>query len=489
MPKSLRPLALALAVALSACTVGPEYVRPTPELPARFDQAGASASVATPTPALWHAFDDPALDALIARAQAANTSIAQALARLDETRALAGLSTFSLFPTVGIDIGAERSSASAQDPFQPPEQARTDLYRAGFDAVWEIDLFGSLRNPKRAIDRRAEADQAALQAVRISVVAEVAQALFELRGAHARLRLIEVNLDGWQRSLDLISELERYGRRNALDVSRVRSERSALAAEFAQTEAAVVRAEQRLAVLTAQPVDAVRALVDAEAGLPPLPVLTEVGTPEEWLRRRPDVHEAERRLAAAYADIGTQVAEYFPRLELLGGFGWTAQRFGDLGEDASQRWRWGPSIRWNILDFGRTRQRVQAAEARADGARAAFNEVLLRALEETENALAGYRAANRAAFDLGEAADAATEAARLAQLRFDAGADDALELLDAERTRIAFQLRAVDAEVARATSLAALYKALAGDFAQRAETEADPEAAAAAAAVMAASGR
>jgi outer membrane protein, multidrug efflux system len=478
-PQMLRPLALALAAALSACTVGPEYLRPQPELPARFDQAGASASVAAPMPMLWSAFDDPALDALIARAQMANTGIAQALARLDETRALAGLSTFSLFPTVGIEIDAERSSSSASDPFQPPEQGRTDLYRAGFDAVWEIDLFGSLRNPKRAIDRRAEADLAALQAVRISVVAEVAQALFELRGAHARLRLIEVNLDGWQRSLDLVTELERHGRRTALDVARVRSERSSLAAEFAQTEAAVVRAEQRLAVLTAQPVEAVRALVDAEAGLPPLPALVTVGTPQEWLQRRPDVREAERRLAAAYADIGTEMAEYFPRLELLGGFGWTAQGFGELGEDASKRWRWGPSIRWNLLDFGRTRQYVRAAEARAEGAHAVFEETLLRALEETENALASYRAANRAAFDLGEAAQSASEAARLAQLRFEAGADDALSLLDAERSRIAFQLRAVDAEVARATALAALYKALAGDFAQRA----DPESTAAAAAI------
>jgi multidrug efflux system outer membrane protein len=190
-----------------------------------------------------------------------------------------------------------------------------------------------------------------------------------------------------------------------------------------------------------------------------------VGTPSDWLKRRPDVREAERRLAATYADIGTEVANYFPKLELLGGFGWTAQQFGELGEDASERWNWGPSIRWSILDFGRTRQRVRAAEARADGAEALFRETVLRALEETENAMAGYRAANRAAFDLGEAADASREAARLARLRFEAGSDDVLSLLDAERTRIEFELRAVEAQVQRATALAALYKALAGDFA------------------------
>jgi multidrug efflux system outer membrane protein len=465
MPKHPLALALVFALTLGACTVGPEYVRPAAELPERFDQAGSHAGSEAVQPALWRAFGDPALDALITRALEANTQLAQALARLDETRSLAGLSTYSLVPTVDTELGAERSSPSGRDPFLPEEQGRTDTYRAGFDARWEIDLFGSLRNPKRSIDRRVQADAAALEHVHVSVVAEVAQALFELRGAHARLRLLEQNLDGWQRSLDTMRALERHGRRSGQDVAAVQAQRSALAADYAQTEAAVVRAEQRLAVLSAQPVAAVRALVDAEAGLPELPPLVAVGTPSDWLKRRPDVREAERRLAATYADIGTEVANYFPKLELLGGFGWTAQQFGELGEDASERWNWGPSIRWSILDFGRTRQRVRAAEARADGAEALFRETVLRALEETENAMAGYRAANRAAFDLGEAADASREAARLARLRFEAGSDDVLSLLDAERTRIEFELRAVEAQVQRATALAALYKALAGDFA------------------------
>ncbi|MCG6117278.1 MAG: TolC family protein [Aquimonas sp.] len=472
MAKHFMPLAVsALALALSACTVGPEYLRPQPELPERFDQAGVAASTEAAPPALWRAFRDPALDAFIVRALEANPRLSQALARLDETRALAGLSTYSLIPTVGIGLDGERSSPSGRDPFLPPEQGRTDTWRAGFDAVWEIDLFGSLRNPKRAIDRRVEADAAALEHVHISLVAEVAQALFELRGAHAQLRLAERNLAALSESLDLAEALERAGRRSALDTARIRAQRSALAADFAQTEATLARAEQRLAVLTAQPVQIVREQVDPQAGLPELPPLVAVGSPEDWLRRRPDLREAERRLAAAYADIGTATSNFYPRLELLGGFGWTAQGFGEIGEAGSERWRWGPSLRWNILDFGRTRQRVRAAEARADGARAVFEDTLLRALEETENAFASLRAANRSAYDLGEAAAAAGEASRLARLRYEAGADDALSLLDSERNRIGFEQRAVQARVAQATALAALYKALAGDFAKPAVAE------------------
>jgi multidrug efflux system outer membrane protein len=467
----LKPLVLAVSMALLAgCTVGPKYVKPDAALPAAFDQAAAEAAAQPAQTRVWQAFGDAQLDALIARALEANTTIAQAAARFEETRALRGLSVFSLFPTVTADADAERSSPSGEDPFMPPDQGRTDTYRAGFDATWEIDLFGSLRNQKHAITRRLEASAAELADARLSIVAETAQAFFALRGAHARLALTRRNLEAWGESVKLVTVLEENGRGTRLDVARISAQRSALAAQLANLEAEVVRHEQRLAVLTALPVAELRGMIDAEAPLPQLPALVTVGSPEEWLKRRPDVRAAERRLAAAYSDIGTETAEYFPKLNLLGGFGWTAQSFGDLGSSEAQRWRWGPSISWRFLDFGRVRRQVKAAEARADGAEAAFRETVLRALEETESALANYRAANRAAVELAEAAASAGEAARLAQLRFEAGADNALSLLDAERQRIDFETQAVQADVARATSLAALYKALAGDFAAKAES-------------------
>jgi outer membrane protein, multidrug efflux system len=471
---SLRVSALAAALLLAGCTVGPDYVRPEAPLPGAFDQASAEAAAAPVQTRVWQAFGDAELDALIARALAANTTIAQARARFDETRALRGLTPFSWFPTVTAEADAERSDPSGDDPFLPADQGRTDSYEAGFDASWEIDLFGSLRNQSAAIRRRLQADAAELANARLSIVAETAQAFFALRGARARLALTGRNVEALGESVELVTTLEREGRSNLLDISRISAQRSSLAAELANLEAEVVRHEQRLAVLTAQPVTELREQLDPEAALPALPALVTVGSPQEWLQRRPDVRAAERRLAAAYSDVGTQTAEFFPKLTLLGAFGWTAQSFGDLGESASQRWRWGPSLSWSFLDFGRVRQRVKAAEARADGAHAAFEETVLRALEETENALAGYRAANRAAIELDEAARAAGEAARLAKLRFDVGADDALSLLDAERSRIEFEARAVEAHVARATSLAAVYKALAGDFAAAAHVASSP---------------
>jgi len=254
------------------------------------------------------------------------------------------------------------------------------------------------------------------------------------------------------------------GRVTALDLARAESQARSLAASVPQAEADVVRQEQRLAVLTAWPIGTLRAQLAAATAIPELPKLVATGTPEQWLKRRPDIRAAERQLAAAVADVGVEVTEFFPKLELLGNFGWTAQSRELIGDADAERWSYGPSLSWSFLDFGRVRQYVKAAEARADGAVARYQEIVLRALEETENALAAFRAANQSEDELRAAAAAAGEAARLARMRYDVGASDYLSVLDAERTHLNLEDRHVQSETQRATALAALYKALAGDL-------------------------
>lgn len=460
-------LAGALALTLTACNVGPEYVRPDADLAPRFDQAqGEAYPHAAVGTQVWKSFNEPELDALIARALEANTSIAQALARLDETRSLAGLSFYSLFPTTTAGADAERSDPSGEDPFIPADQQRTDTYRAGFDLSWEIDLFGSLRRQSEAIYREVDARSAALEAVRLSVVAETAQAYFAWRGAQARLAVQQRNLANLTENLDILRKQLAAGRGTELDVARSNALGLSVAAQVPLTQAEVVRQEQRLAVLTAQPVAELRKQLAPTKALPTLPAIVPVGTPEQWLARRPDVREADRTLAAEVSRIGVETAEFYPKLTLLGGFGATAQSFGNLGDSAAQRWRFGPSLSWSFLDFGRVRQRVLAQRARADGAIAAYQETWLRALEETENAMAGYRAANESAAALELAVGESRKAADLARLRFDAGASDYLAVLDAERSLLDYEDRLAEASTRRATTLAALYKALAGDFAR-----------------------
>jgi outer membrane protein, multidrug efflux system len=246
-------------------------------------------------------------------------------------------------------------------------------------------------------------------------------------------------------------------------VARATAQARAVAASLPEAEAEVVRQEQRLAVLTAWPIDDLRVQLDPATVMPELPTMVTTGAPADWLRRRPDIREAERRLAAATADVGVEVAEYFPRLELMGNFGWTAPSSSLIGDAQAERWFYGPVLSWRFLDVGRVRQGVRAAEARRDAALAGYNETVLRALEETENALAGLRAANRAAIELGLAVAAAAEATGLAQLRYSAGASDYLAVLDAERSWLEVADRLVHARTRRATSLAAVHKALAGD--------------------------
>jgi multidrug efflux system outer membrane protein len=457
-----RAAALLAPALLAACTVGPRYEEPATPVAARFDQASESATAEPVGNELWGGFGSAELDALIARALEANTTIAQANARLAENRAISGISVYYWFPTVTAVADRQRSQFSTDDPFAPPGGFTSDVYRAGFDATWEIDLFGSLRNEFRSQDSRTQAEAAALADAQLTIVAETAQAWFALIGARERLALQRQQHANLRENVRILDARVRAGSSSALDLAQAEAEMRSVAASVPQAEADLVREEQRLAVLTAWPIATLREHVSPGTKLPELPALVATGTPEDWLKRRPDIRAAERQLAASYSDIGDEIAEYFPKVTLLGSFGWTAEEDSEIGKDEAERWFYGPSITWSILDFGRTRQRVKAAEARRDGAIAAYQETVLTALEETENALARFRAANQSEHELELGAAAAREAARLAHLRYEAGSSDYLAVLVAERQQINLEDQHVQSETRRATSLAALYKALAG---------------------------
>ncbi|HET8692941.1 MAG TPA: efflux transporter outer membrane subunit [Steroidobacteraceae bacterium] len=458
-----RLAALAAALLVAACTVAPHYDEPAQETAPRFDQSTAEATSQPAGSELWSRFGSDELDALIQRAIVANTTIAQAVASLNEARALSGLSVYSWFPTVGASGQREKAKFSTQDPLAPGG-IRTDTWRAGFDASWEIDLFGGLRNEFRAIDRRVQSREALLDAAQLSIVAETAQTWFSLIGARETLALRRDQLRNLEENVRILEARVRAGSSSALDLSQAEAQRRAVAASVPQAEAELVRQEQRLAVLTAWPIETLRANLSPTTRLPALPALVATGTPEEWMKRRPDIRAAERELAATYSDIGDEMAEYFPKITLLGGFGWTGTSRDAIGDDEAERWSYGPAISWRIFDFGRIHQQVKAAEARRDGQLARYQQTVLEALEETENALAGFRTANQAEDELRLGAAAASEAARLARRRYEVGAGDYLSVLIAERQKLDFEDQHVQAETRRATALAAVYKALAGDF-------------------------
>ena len=450
-----------VALLLSGCTVGPDYEPVAPALPAQFVEAPGLPGSAPDS--LWQAFDEPELSALIVAARTNNARIEQALATLNESRALSGLRIYSLFPTVGVGGEAERLRESGSDPFGMGTDI-VERYRAGFDVTWEIDLFGSLRRSAEAIIRQTEADLAALYAVEISIVAETAQTYFQWRSAVLREALLSRNVAAQAANVEILERALDAGRGTALDVARARSLERSLAASLPAARVDVAAAEQRLAVLTGQSVVDLRTQLAAPVAMPPMPRLVAAGTPEDWLARRPDIRAAERRLAQAISVIGVETAEFYPKLDLIGDFGWTAGEAGDLGDSSAERWRFAPTLSWRILDFGRVRQRVLAAEAQAAGALATFEQTWRTAIEETEVALANYQATSETVAILTEAQRASAEALRLATLRYDNGADSFLAVLDAERTDLDLQDQRVLALRDQATALAALYKALGGSF-------------------------
>lgn len=460
-------LTLALIVGTVGCAVGPRYVRPEMPVPEHFTVAQHDTFDESRPPAsrLWHSFGDPVLDQLIDAALARNKTLAQSAALLSEARALRGLEAFALLPSVPLVASRNTSKPSSRDPFIPPGIGKITTYQAGFDASWEIDLFGGLRSARRSAIAEERAAAYGLDAARQSVVAEVAQTYFSLRAEQERLRVQVRNVANLEENETLLKARSSGGRGSELDVTRARALYLGTAARVPQTEATITRDEQRLAVLTAQPLEALLVQLGPSKPLPAMPDLIAVGSPEEWLRRRPDVHQAEERLISATAQISVQTADFFPHVTLLGTYGWTAQLASDLGRAVANRWSYGPSLSWSFLDIGRVRQRVLAQKARAGGAVALYEDTVLRALEETENGFTGYRAANQSAGMLEQAVVAARAATQLAQARFDAGAADTLTVLDAERSQLDLEDQLATAEAQRATALAALYKALVGDFA------------------------
>lgn len=458
-------LATLAVISLAGCAVGPAYERPETLLPESFDQTADTQEAGQNQNLLWSAFADPALNTLLDQAQDNNRSIAQASARLEEARAIKGLTIFSWFPTVTAQADRSKAGYSDQDPFVPASTASTDTYSAGLNASWEIDIFGSLRNRNEVVSSQERASEYLLDAVRLSVNAEVAQAYFSLRGAQEQLAIQTENVENLRSTNRILEALLREGRGTELELAQNRSLTLQVEAQIPNTEAEIVRQEQRLAVLTAQPLASVRELLATDNEMPSLPTLQTVGTPEDWIKRRPDVLAAEQQFVASNAQVGVNVADYFPSLNLVGNFGWTAQDFSSLGNQSSERWNYGPSISWNFLNLGRIRQNVRAAEAQADAAAAAYQEAVLLALEDAENALALYRASNQSQQHLLEAAEQSRKARDLAKLRYDNGAIDFLSLLDAERTLLTIENTMVQAKTAQATSLALVYKALAGDFA------------------------
>ena len=465
---------IALTAALSGCAVGPNYVRPATPVAKRF--AGETAATGGAQAAsrsiysssktqieFWKQFDDPVLDTMVGDALKANYDLRIALGRLVQARALRNESLYDLAPTVTTSGGYTKQRVPAvQDPFGGPYH--TKMYDAGFDAAWELDFFGGVRRGIEARNAQLEGEVANLHDVQVSVIAEVARNYFELRGEQAQLAVARANVKNQQQVLGLARAQLESGSGTDLDVARAQAQLDTTLATIGPLEAAVSRSIHRLSVLTGRQPDALSGELSAPHALAPLPPIIPVGTPEELLRRRPDIRAAERNLAASTDLIGVAVSNLFPKVTFTGSFGFAAAEPAGFGTAASRSYMIGPGITWAAFNLGRVREQIAGARAGAVIALDQYRETVLNALEETEDALVTH---DRDRDQLLHAEDAAREsatAARLAEIRYKGGMVDFLSVLDAERTQLQAENALAQARTSAATSLIAVYKALGGGW-------------------------
>ncbi|MET0292137.1 MAG: efflux transporter outer membrane subunit [Steroidobacteraceae bacterium] len=459
-------IALSVSGILAGCAVGPDYREPEMALPKAFvgsATGGVTEAESEKLTQFWTVFGDATLDDLMKEALMSNHDLRIALSRLDEARALRGAARLDLGPTITASGGYTEQRLSSIQAFGGPVR---DIkgYDAGLDAFWELDFFGRARRALQASNADLDATQAALADAQVVVTAELSRSYFELRGEQQRLEVARRNVDNQKESLTLTQALLEGGRGTELDTSRANAQLAATRASIAPLEASVARAIHRISVLTGREPNALLDRLALPADLPVVPELTAVGEPVELLRRRPDIRVSERALAASTARIGVAVADLFPRVTFTGGLGVAGAQFDDLGRSGNDTHLIAPGISWAAFDLGRVRARINAARARNDGALASYEQTVLRALQETEDALVTHSRSRERLIQLGEAASSSRTAARLARLRYENGAVDFLQVLDAERSQLEAEDGLARGRAETATSLVAVYKALGGGW-------------------------
>ncbi len=458
------------AALLAGCAVGPDYEQPAMALPVQYGGATTTTSDVTPhivadepIAAFWTLFGDDLLTRLVAQALATNHELRIAAANLDAARAIRGGAMADLFPVVNLGASRDRQRLSADETLSGAVE-RSTLHRAGIDMSWELDLFGRVRRNLEASQGREQALAGELRAARVSVIAEVASNYMALRGMQEQYAVAQRNAGNQRETLRIVEARQQAGRGTEFDTVRARALLSATQAQLPALRAAVEQHIHRLSVLVGQPPTLLGELLRPVDTLPELPRLVKIGEPAQLLRRRPDIVAAERRLAAATADIGVAQADWFPRVSFTGELGFAARSGGRLGDGDTTTYRYGPGISWSILDFGHLRARVAESEAMARGSLASYEQVVLRALEETESALVQYGAERERLDHLQVSVAANARAAELAHLRFDSGSADFLEVLDVERAQLESDALLSRSRTAAATGLIAVYKALGGGW-------------------------
>ncbi|WP_184375269.1 efflux transporter outer membrane subunit [Xanthomonas arboricola] len=477
------PLAAALsAVLLGGCMLGPNYTKAPAvadaamQAPALHRASGAQVVAAAPLNHWWEQLNDPQLTRLVTQALADSPNLRAAQARLRANRALARQRRAERLPKLNASavyayaeppqtIVDTLGGLQQGQPGQPGQgdQAldleKTQIYSAGFDASWELDLFGRRRRAAEGALAQAQASEAELADAQVQLAAEVGQVYLNYRGLQARLAIADANLDKIRQSLQLVQQRRDQGAASDLQVEQIATQVQQQEAQRLPLEMQLQEALDQLALMVGREPGALDAQLRTPQPLPMLPSEVRVDDAGALIRRRPDVRKAERELAASSAQIGEALNGYFPQVTLLGGLSWVAGSPSDFNSDALTTLA-VPMLRWSIFDFGKTRAQVEQARAGNVGREAAYEGAVLAALQDANSALARFGSARKQLVVARQAEASATRSAGLMQQRRDAGATSSIDLLDVQRQQLSAQDAAAQAQVQLLVNYVALQKSL-----------------------------
>ncbi|HEY1751533.1 MAG TPA: efflux transporter outer membrane subunit [Caulobacteraceae bacterium] len=493
-----RCIALALAsLTLAACTVGPNYHTPATPTPPAYQEAGASPAVSAATPDLgawWSQFHDPTLDSLVARALAGNLDVATAASKIRQAREQIVIARAPLFPQVRGDASVNNTMLSKNAGFSQLAGAfggggggasgggggsggsggggkgiglpGTDFttYTVGFDASWELDLFGQTRRGVEAARGRAEAQVWSLRDTEVSVAAEVAVDYLTLRAAQAQIAVAQKEVARQQQLLALVGARRQAGFATRLETSQQRTQLAAALAQIPPLQAQARAQIHALGVLTGQPPEALSAELTPAAATPGPPPAVPVGLPSELLRRRPDIRQAERNLAAATADVGVAVGALYPQINLTGSVDLISESLRTLVSANSLQTSATAALVQTIFDAGRNRANIRATREARRQAWYAYQKTVLTALQDVEDALSRYGAEQRRNAQLHASADAAGHAFATAQARYQSGLSDFINVLNTEAAVFTAQQQLAQSDGQLDQDLVSLYKALGGGW-------------------------
>jgi outer membrane protein, multidrug efflux system len=456
--------ALMIAVLAGCAAVGPNYVPPQKPLASAWNtplQGGLTVSTDPRNLAVWWTtLNDPELSRLVDRAVTGNRDLKKAAARIREARARRGLSKADLYPTLDASGSFTRSRGSADTG----TAVTSDLFAAGLDASWEIDLFGGVRRSVEAANADLQAAGEDLRDTLVSLLAEVGINYVDLRTAQARLSVTETSLKSLEETHRLALWRAQAGLGDELAVEQARYNLESARSQLPTLLTAIAEAKNRLAVLTGEAPGAVHAELEKAEPVPSLPVEVAIGVPADLLRQRPDVRRAERQLAAQTARIGVATAELYPKLKLSGAIGLNTLSFYGLFNSGNVSSTGSAGLTWRVFDASAIRQNIEIQSALQEQSLIAYESAVLTALEEAENAIMAYAQEQRRRQSLAEAASSAAAAAELAEIKYRAGLIDFTTVLEAERSLLSFRDQLAQSDGAIVTNLVRLYKALGGGW-------------------------